>query len=262
MKKYFYYLLLISFTACNNQSSGPKESKAADKTNAAKSETSAAASGSCGSLAIFHKGAVIEGKSYDGTGKETSSQTTTITDVKDEGGITIADAEMGMHSSSTKGTTMKVSFKCDGKFLYMDLGSVMANFNSIGETKIEATPLKFPLVISEGEALPNASISVQMDRGTMKMKSTSTYKDNKVAGKESVTTAAGTWNCFKVSSTIETNIDMGGGAKEQAIAEMMQKKSPFKKMTMWYAPDFGIIKTEMYSDGKLTLRSEVTSIKL
>ena len=48
---------------------------------------------------------------------------------------------------------------------------------------------------------------------------------------------------------------------EKKIAEMMMKKAPVVKMIMWYTPNVGIVKTEMYNNGSLTSRSEITSIK-
>lgn len=156
---------------------------------------------------------------------------------------------------------MNVTYKCDGKNLYSDLGSVMANFSALKDAKVNGSSLAFPLEVSVGESLPEASVSVTMPMAGQEMKTTSTYKDRKVESAEQVTTPAGTWACYKISSIIDVDVSMGTGAKEQAIAEMMKKKKPVVKTIMWYAPAAGVVKTETYSGDKLSSRTEVVSIK-
>lgn len=70
--------------------------------------------------------------------------------------------------------------------------------------------------------------------------------NRKVIGKESVTTPAGTFECYKISYDIATKM-------------MINMKT---KATEWYARGTGLIKSETYStDGKLMGSNVLTSIK-
>ncbi len=68
--------------------------------------------------------------------------------------------------------------------------------------------------------------------------------DRKVAGKETVTTSAGTWECYKITYKSKITMKIGIGI-------------PIKMdVTEWYAPGFGVVKTE--SNGGKT---EITAVK-
>jgi hypothetical protein len=66
----------------------------------------------------------------------------------------------------------------------------------------------------------------------------------KVEGRESVTTPAGTWNCFKITYHSKMIFKMGIG-----IPMNMD-------VTEWWAPGFGVVKTESDSG-----KTEITAIK-
>jgi hypothetical protein len=65
-----------------------------------------------------------------------------------------------------------------------------------------------------------------------------------VQGKESITTPAGTWDCFKITYHSKVVIKIGIGIPANA------------DVTEWYAPGFGVVKTE--SNSGVT---EITSVK-
>ena len=213
MKKYIFVFITAAAIACNN-STDTKASGAGAKPAETSGDSKSAGSttGSCSSLVLFHKGAIIEGKSYDSTGKETAGQITTITDVRDEDGVTLADAKMNTNSiimGKEKISEMSITYKCNGEALYVDLGAVMANFKALKGAKIKANALEFPLKISVGETLPETSVSMEINTTGKGMEATFAYTDRKVESKESITTPAGTWNCFKISSLIKTSMKMG-----------------------------------------------------
>ncbi len=254
MKKIFYACLLFSLFACNNQNTDSKEKGSKP---VAVSEMISSTAG-CGSLILFHKGAIIEGATYDGAGKQTGKQTTTVTDVKEEGGILVASS-----SAVTNGPTgerrMNMVYKCDGKNLFMDMNSVLQNFDVLKNIKGDIKPIRFPIDISVGQTLPDASYTVAVDRGEVKMDITTSYANRRVAAMEKITTTAGSWDCYKVSSDIVSDVK---GLDEKMKAVMDKLKDKLKMSTiMWYTPKIGIVKTEMYRDGKLFSRSEITGIK-
>ncbi|MDP4264844.1 MAG: hypothetical protein Q8941_20115 [Bacteroidota bacterium] len=265
MRKYLFLFLVFATIACNNNSKTADAPAEKDKDAAVeKKAATAGPGGDCSSLILFHKGAIIEGKSYDGTGKEQGGQVTTITDVKNEGSETIANAKLDMQSvinGKENSRTMNVAYKCNGKALYIDLSELMANFSAFKDAKVEANSLEFPLQLSEGQTLPEASVNVQLNRPGMNMKTTSLYTHRKVEGMENVTTPAGTWSCYRISSSVETSVSMGEGAVQQKMAEVMKQKMPPQKIVMWFAPGFGLVKTETYSGDKLSNHSEIISVK-
>ena len=68
--------------------------------------------------------------------------------------------------------------------------------------------------------------------------------NRKVDGMETVTTPAGTWDCFKISYHSKIKMKIGIGIPINA------------NVTEWYAPGFGVVKTE--SGGGKT---EITAVK-
>lgn len=254
MKRILAVCLLSLFFACNNQN---KDSKEKESTPGVASET--VSSGDvCGSLILFRKGAVIEGISYDAAGKQTGKQTTTVTDVKEEGGMLIASSSAIMNGLTGE-KTMNLFYKCDGKNLYMDITSMLQNFDMLKNIKGDIKPIQFPINISVGDTLPDASYTFSVDRGAVKMDITTSYADRKVSALEKITTTAGSWECYKVSCDIKSEVK-GLDEKMKTIMDAVNNKMKMS-MIMWYTPKMGIVKTEMYQNGKLSSRSEITAIK-
>ena len=251
MRQLPLYLLFLVFANCNNNS---RSTQTTVDSNKQTSTTSIVAdnvsSGGCGSLIYFQKGAVIEGATYDATGKETGKQATTVVDVKDNGGEMVSDLKMDM-SSSFGSNSMTTEYKCNGTNFSLDLKSTMSNSAMLKNATVESSSLEFPLQLSVGENLPDATISIAMERGKMKTKTIATHTDRKVEKAEKITTPAGSWNCFKVVSTVKTSMVMSG----------MNRSMPTQKIISWFAPDFGIVQTEMYSNDQLATRSYVISVK-
>lgn len=218
----------------------------------------------CGKLALFHKGAVITGTTYDSAGKEISKSTTTIMDVKTDNGVNISTVTMNMITTG-KSTPINVVYKCDGNNLYVDLGSMMGNFGMMKNAKVISKPMAFPINLTTGQTLPDADITVTMPRPGMDMTMTSSVRNRKVLGKETITTPAGTWTCYKVTSTIENKTYMTATTEAgKKMQDMMKKSASTSKTTavMWFAPDFGIVRTIMYRDTQPATRSDVTAVKM
>jgi len=93
------------------------------------------------------------------------------------------------------------------------------------------------------------------------MKTTSTYAKRMVEKKETISTPAGTWSCFKIVNNIETTVDAGTDEIAKKMAEMMKQRSPKISSAMWFAPGFGVVRSEFYKDNKLDSRSEIVSVK-
>ena len=105
--------------------------------------------------------------------------------------------------------------------------------------------LEYPATMKEGDALKDASFSMDFKSASGLSGHISIDMTNrKVAGKENVTTPAGTWDCYKITYHSKTVFKMGIGIPMNA------------DVTEWYAPGFGVVKTESGSGG-----TEIVSIK-
>ena len=256
MKKISSACLVLFLIACNNQTESVKDgNKPSAKNSSIISKT-----GSCGALVLFHKGAQIEGTSYDAAGKEMTKQLTTITDVTDVDGILTAKSSAKMDGTAA-GKTMNLTYTCDGTYLNLDMSAMLQNFGGMASLKGVAKPVQFPINISVGENLPDASYTISVDRAATKMDVTSTIKNRTVTALENITTPAGSWDCYKVTADMSSSIE-SADANMKKIMEQVQSKMKMKmSMIMWYTPKIGIVRTEMYKNGTLSSRSDITAIK-
>jgi len=144
--------------------------------------------------------------------------------------------------SIAKGTN---NIKCDNGVFMVDLKAFISPEQQ-EQIKADAQAadvyLSYPLNMKAGDALPdgNMDLDIQQDNG-MKTHVNVKITDRKVEGQESITTPAGTWNCFKITyhSAIKVAL-MGIGIPLKA------------DITEWFAPNFGVVKTES-SKGSTTL---------
>ena len=106
--------------------------------------------------------------------------------------------------------------------------------------------LEYPANMNVGDQLKDGQFNMDYE-STSGLKSSIeiSITERKVEGKETVTTPAGTWECFKISAKnkIDSKISNIGIPITMPVIE-------------WFAPGFGIVKTESKSG-----KTEITSIK-
>jgi len=273
MKKTLFTGLIISLIACNNNAGDSAKSTETDTStmketaaNEVKQEETTTEkttdAGVCGKMIFFQPGAEIEAVTYDEDGKLTSKQLTKILSVTNEGGVTVANVE-GIDSvyGDPKSTSVKYSYKCDGNKIFFDIASMFRTEEKEKDASFESSLIEYPINVTAGETLPDAVGTMSSERDGKKMTLKYFYKDRKVEGKETITTSAGTWDCFKISNTVEAEMDIPG--MDEKTKEMMKKMKEGMKTTTttWFSPDFGIVKMEMYMNGKLESRNEVTAVR-
>lgn len=254
MKKLLWISLLLA--ACN---SGDKPADKQSASTAAPSSGTSVAAGGCNKMIFFKEGAEIDSKTYDGNGKETGSQHTKIVSVNDDGGITVATAQSTDTAGS--GKPFEVNYKCDGKKIYVDVASVLNNAAKNKSGKFEATPVEYPIDITEGETLPDMDGTMNMEANGKTTRVKYHFKNRKVEGKEDITTPAGTFSCYKITNSVETEMDMPGMTEQmKKVMETMKDKFKMSSVT-WFAPSFGILKSETYLNGKLQSSNEIVGYK-
>ncbi len=263
MKNIFTLMMAIVLMACSNNGNNAAGSPGSDSSGSNPKEQSATGSsgGDCASNILFTEGTVMLTSSYDGQGKETSKQSSLVKKVYKQGGMSFS--EMEIKTTDAKGgdeKTMNAVYKCDGKQFYVDLSSFLSENKQ--DMQIETSGLLFPYKPTVGEALPDANYSMNLTSAGKTTKITSHIKERKVEVKESVTTPAGTFDCYRISSVVEAEVDIPGLDEQtkQAMEKVKQQMGK-TKMIFWYSPEATIIKMELYMGEKLMSRSEVTGIK-
>ncbi len=121
--------------------------------------------------------------------------------------------------------------------------------NTDMKVEVAGDELDLPPNLEVGQTLNNVNYEIKASMGAMSLFNRQvSIKDRKVEAQESVTTPAGTFECYKVSYTTET-------------AGLMGKKINIRS-TIWYAKNYGMVKEESYDDkGKLTSYTMLTEFK-
>lgn len=256
MKKYIPILLFLA--ACNNA----PETGSGNSANSKPEEKATVSSGSaCADLIFFRKGVIIEATSYNAEGEETSKQLTNVLDISEKDGSTVAHVRgEDIQSGTGKKTTVEYNYRCDGKNIYMDIASAFRTIEKNSDASFTSSEIEYPIAIREGQDLPDVSGTMTAEKNGKKSTMTFQYKNRKVGKMESVTTPAGTWNCFPVSTEVTMEMEIPGmSEKMKEMMKSMQDNMKTNTIT-WFAPDFGIVKMEMYQGGKLLSRNEVTKV--
>ena len=180
-------------------------------------------------------GAEAEYVIKDGKGNVQSYMKTVVTEVTGEK-ITYT-AEVFDKNKKAMGTPVTASVDIVDGAIVTDPSAAMAGMNA----KFEGTYPSFPANLSVGQKM---EYSYTMKMG---MSKTTTTGTNTVSAKESVTTEAGTFDCYKVDSEISVKV-------------MMQTNK--MTMTAWYANGIGAVKSETYdSKGNVETVQELISVK-
>lgn len=196
----------------------------------------------CAAYFPFKKGVSMEYTSYDDKDKVLSSQSQKVTIIDDMGADGLV-AQINMILYDKKGKeSMNGDYKvtCKDNTLFMDVTTAMPQlteaFSSM-EVTMTGNELQIPSKLTVGQTLPDANMEIQAASGGLNlMKMRIDVVDRKVEAKETVTTPAGTYDCYKISQNTNTKMLVG---------------KSFKTVN-WYAENVGLVRTENYDKkGKL-----------
>ena len=198
------------------------------------------------------KGSVREMTSYNSKDKVTGTVTQTVKEITTSGdttkwtvGVVSRDKKgkevfsRDMHMSCVKGI-----FSVDMKNLIND--KTMESFKDM-KVNMNASELDYPSNMKAGQTLNGGTITINLSNSGVHMMDMSiTVSNRKVEALENITTPAGTFKCYKISSTIKT---------KSMISITI-------KNIEWMAKDVGVVRSENYNKkGKLTSYSVLTSFK-
>jgi hypothetical protein len=143
------------------------------------------------------------------------------------------------------------TYKCDGNNFSFDMKAMLPSEQAKSmnmkdmEVKTNNATINYPSNMTVGTSLPDNEFTADTYSGTMKLMSMSFKVTNrKVEGKESITTPAGTFDCYKITSNqdFKTIFNFNVQMKE------------------WFSPNVGVVKTEAYRKGSLFSSTLITKI--
>lgn len=199
----------------------------------------------CNEYYQLQDGSAWEFETYSGKGKLTGrNQQKVISFSKTAKGF---DATVNSAMYDEKGKEMMkgdLQFKCENGTVFIDMRNFISEEQlkafSNYEMKIESENLEIPASLSAGQALKDGKIMITTEDSPIPMKMTVTITDRKVDSRESITTPAGTFDSFKISSKMKLQNQMG-----------VTMNTEFSTVE-WIAPKVGVVKSESYNkNGKM-----------
>ena len=204
----------------------------------------------CSGFYYMQNNKVIEMSFTNKKGKSAGKNVYSISNVSKSGGTTTATVSSEMFDQKGKTVSKAVNnMKCANGTIMMDMKMFIPSGQQqqMGNTATAASDvyIDYPSGMKEGDALKDGKFSMDFKTEAGMNGSISVDITNrKVAGKETITTTAGTWECFKITYNSKINFKILVGI-------------PIKMdVTEWYAPGFGVVKSD--SNGFI---AEITSVK-
>jgi hypothetical protein len=205
----------------------------------------------CSNYYYLQNNKTIEMTISNNKGKESGKMIYSISNSNKTGTAYSATINSEFIDSKGKSVTKAINnVKCESGVMKMDMKMFIPAAQqeqlASGAASASNVYLEYPASMKVGDNLNDGQFSMDYENaGGMKSSLEISITDRKVEAKESVTTAAGTWECFKIST------------KNKITTKIAGIGIPIKMdVTEWFAPGFGVVKTE--SKGGKT---EITSVK-
>lgn len=205
----------------------------------------------CSKYYPMEEGTILEYTSYNGKGKTQGAISYTVSNVLDEGSTSSATMVMKyMDDKGKEAFTSEFTYSCSGNTVTIDYESLMSNqmLQQFGdmEMEISGTDIELPNDLEVGMELPDANIIIKMSMSGINMNSQVDMINRKVEKQESVTTPAGTFDCYVIYS------------ENQSKMMMANQNFPSR---LWLAEDVGMVKQESYNkSGKLMTSTVLTNL--
>jgi hypothetical protein len=188
------------------------------------------------------EGTIIVMESFDKKDKLQSRNESRV--IKYDGTVTGFTATISFKVQDNKDKVIsegEYDISCEDGVIKIDMSSFvpaqsMTAFQDM-EVDVNMDQLEYPAQLSAGQALEDASIEIVTSNNPIPMKLLFDIIDRKVEGKESITTPAGTFECYKISYNTKSKV---------MIANMNFKNVEY------LAENSGAVRTETYkSNGTL-----------
>ncbi|HEX3168541.1 MAG TPA: hypothetical protein VHQ93_19875 [Chitinophagaceae bacterium] len=205
----------------------------------------------CSNYYFLQNNKTIEMTISNNKGKESGKMTYVVSDSKKNGSSITATINSEFVDAKGKTITKATNnVKCENGVMQMDMKTFippaqMEQMKS-GEAKATDVYLEYPANMNVGDQLKDGQFNMDYESsGGLKSSIEISITERKVEGKETITTSAGTWECYKIS------------ANNKIVSKIAGIGFPIRMDVIeWFAPGFGIVKTE-----SKTGKTEITSIK-
>jgi hypothetical protein len=214
----------------------------------------------CGKFFYLTRDAKFEITMYDGNGNVNGKQEWKIDDLKNDGTSWSADVKTKFTDKKGRdGTKAQGIYRCVSGTLNADIKMAlpheqMGAFKNM-DIKGNEAYLEYPVNLITGQSLRDANYKMETwNNGSLVAIITFFVNNRKVEGKETVTTTAGSWEAYKITYTSKFLVEVGKTGRGIPMNF---------KITEWFVPGFGIVKSETYNtNGKLVGSSQLTNLKL
>lgn len=211
-------------------------------------------SDSCDSLLFFKEGSSVTMTSYKAKGDVTGSVKTLFKQVnKTENGVSVLANQESYDKKGKLSHTSDFGIKCKNDILYFDAKNLMPSEQTEAykdfEMTVEGMDLEMPSNLAVGTQLKDANVKFSFKSKTGQampmMNVTIKIFNRKVEAIETITTPAGTFECFKIS-------------EETEVKTIMTLNS---KSISWFNKEVGTVRTESYNkNDKFLGYTELTEI--
>ncbi len=209
------------------------------------------AQNNCSKYYPLIEGSSFEYTTYNKKGKVDGVTYYRIASASNEGNSTTAT--MAINFTDKKGKEIyntdyqinctEGTIKIDYKSLFPS--AMMKQYEDMGmEMELSGTDIEIPNDLSVGQTLDDANVSIDLSMSGMNMKIKVDMTDRKVEKKETITTTAGTFDCYLIT---ETNTSETMGASQEMYSKL------------WLSEGVGMVKQETYKkNGNLMSSSELS----
>lgn len=196
---------------------------------------------------------------YDRKDEVNSTVTYKINNVsKNDGAVSASFESVVVDKKGKNISVSKGQYKCADDKIYVDVSVSMPAGQMEAYKDMEITAdesfIEYPTSMQDGQQLPDAVFKMSVSsKGSVFSNITYKQVNRNVTGKEKITTAAGSWDCWKITSESQFKATVGNSNFSMPINMIS---------TEWFAPGFGIIKTETANKrGKLMGYSVISMIE-
>jgi len=209
----------------------------------------------CNDYYVFEKGNEWTYENFSGKNKPAGKNQQKVTAYeKTSSGFSATINSVFIDEKGKKVMEGDMDYTCENGTIIIDMRKFIPQeqqqaFGSY-EMKMESENLELPSRLSVGQSLKNGSITMSAVGSPIPMTMTVAITDRKVEAKESITTPAGTFDCYKISSKSTTRTQMG-------------IKMTFEySTTEWISENVGMVKSESFDkNGKSNGYTLLTSRK-
>ena len=204
----------------------------------------------CTNYYFLQNNKTVEMTIYNKKGVENGKQVYTVSDVKKSGGGMTGTVNSEMFDKKGKTIAKGHSeIECSNGMMMVDMKMLLPSAQqeqfAKADVKADKIYIEYPASMKAGDQLKDATLNMTVDNNGMTQTVNMVISNRKVEAKESVTTAAGTWECFKISYKSRMTIKTMGVGIPINIEGIE-----------WFAPGFGVVKTESKYGG-----TAITAIK-